>query len=146
MKADPETSAEVKKAFLGMWKAYECKDLEGVLAGYAPDPDTVVLGSGPDEIYVGPRQARKGLKRDFEQSQDVHVKLSGVRVSAAGKVAWLSANCTFLAHNEKGAGVVLAGRISAVLEKRRSQWLVAQSHFSMPYGEQDEGRSFPNKK
>ena len=142
MEADAKTKAEIVKTMREMWKAYARLDVDGVLAFYAPDPDTVVMGSGVDEVYVGPKQAKKGLKRDFAQTRSVKVGLSKVRVSAAGKVAWLAANCLFTAY-VTGCTVEMAGRLTAVLEKRQGRWLIMQSHFAMPYAGQAAGQSFP---
>lgn len=145
MEADAKTKAEVLETVRGMWKAYGRLDADGVLACYAPDPDIVVLGSGADEVYVGPKQAKKGLKRDFSQVLGVKVKLSKVRISAAGKVAWLAADCLFTAH-VSGCDIDMAGRLTAVLENRKRRWLIMQSHFAMPYGGQQAGQSFPGAK
>jgi len=145
MKADAKTKAEVLETVREMWKAYGRLDVDGVLACYAPDPDIVVFGSGADEVYVGPKQAKKGLKRDFAQVLSVKVRLSKVRISAAGKVAWLAADCLFTAH-VAGCDIDMAGRLTAVFEKRKGRWLIMQSHFAMPYAGQVEGQSFPGAK
>ena len=142
MQADAKTKDEVLKTVREMWKAYGRLDADGVLAFYAPDPDTVVLGSGADESYVGPKQALTGLKRDFSQTRRVKVGLAKVRISAAGKAAWLAASCRFEAY-VAGCTVEMAGRLTMVLEKRRGRWLIRQSHFSMPYAGQAKGQSFP---
>ncbi len=142
MKADAKTKAEIVKMVREMWKAYGRLDADGVLAFYAPDPDVVVFGSGPDEVYVGPKQAKKGLKRDFSQTRSVKARLSKVRVSAAGKVAWLAANCLFTAH-VAGCDIDMSGRMTMVFEKRKGRWLIVQSHFAMPYAGQAAGQSFP---
>ena len=142
MKAGTKTKSEIVKTIKEMWAAYARCDVEGVLSFYAPDSDVVVLGSGPDEKYIGPKGARKGLYRDFSQSESTKVKLSDVRVSAAGKVAWLAADCLFVAR-VAGSDIRMAGHLTAVFEKRAGRWLIMQSHFSMPYSEQAAGRSFP---
>ena len=144
MKADAKTRAEIMKTIREMWTAYSHRDIEEVLSFYAPDADMVVLGSGPDEKYVGAKEARKGLQRDFSQSESAKVKLSNIRISAAGKIAWLVADCLFKARVAQGE-MSMAGRLTAVLEKRRGRWLIVQSHFSMPYLEQAVGQSFPQK-
>jgi ketosteroid isomerase-like protein len=142
MVADAKTKAEILKTIREMWKAYGRLDADGVLGFYAPDPDVVVIGSGVDEVYVGPKQAKRGLKRDFAQVRDVKGGLSKVRISAAGKVAWLAASCRFAAY-VSGCNIEMAGRLTAVLEKRRGRWLILQSHFAMPYAGQAKGQSFP---
>jgi ketosteroid isomerase-like protein len=37
----------------------------------------------------------------------------------------------------------MAGRLTAVFEKRKGRWLILQSHFAMPYAGQAAGQSFP---
>jgi ketosteroid isomerase-like protein len=142
MNADAKTKAEVLQTMREMWKAYGRLDADGVLAVYAPDPDIVVFGSGADEVYIGPKQAKRGLKRDFAQVRSVKVRLSKVRISAAGKAAWLASNCLFTVH-VAGCDIDMAGRLTAVLEKRKGRWLIVQSHFAMPNPGQAKGQSFP---
>jgi ketosteroid isomerase-like protein len=118
MKADANIRGEISKRMRAMWRAYGQRDVEEVLAFYAPDADMLAIGSGSDEIYVGLKQARKGLKRDFSQTESVEVKLSKVRISAAGKVAWLAANCLFMARMA-GGEIAMDGILTTVLEKRK---------------------------
>jgi uncharacterized protein (TIGR02246 family) len=142
MKADAQTKAAVVKTLNDMWKAYSRKDVEGVVACYAPDADATGIGSGADEIYVGPKQFRKGLTRDFAQADEIKVSVSNVRVSASGSVAWAFGKCVFAA-KVGGESLRMAGRLTAVLEKRRGKWLIQLSQFAMPYAGQAEGQSFP---
>jgi ketosteroid isomerase-like protein len=39
--------------------------------------------------------------------------------------------------------MTIPARITWVLEKREDKWLIVQSHFSVPFGEQTAGESFP---
>ena len=142
MKADAKTKAAVLKTLNDMWKAYGRKDVEGVVSCYAPDADATGIGSGKDEVYVGQRQMKKGLIRDFAQAERIRVTMSAMRVSAAGKTAWLFGHCRFTAR-VAGAAVRLDGRLTAVLEKRRGRWLVQLSQLSMPASGQADGQSFP---
>jgi ketosteroid isomerase-like protein len=63
-------------------------------------------------------------------------------VSAAGNVAWAAADAVFKA-TVAGQELSLPARVTAVLEKRGDQWLVVQSHFSLP-APGEEGESFPS--
>ncbi len=142
MKADAKIRGEVLKVFKGMWKAYQDKDLAGVLSFYVPDAGLLVLGTGADERYAGIKAVTRGMKRDFAQSQGVRVKMTKVSVSAAGKVAWMASNLQVKAVTDQGE-VVMEGRFTAVLEKRGKNWLIAQSHLSVPMAAQEPGQSFP---
>lgn len=53
MKADSQTEAAVIATLNAYLQAYEKRDMEGVLARFAPDSDIAVLGPGPDEKRPG---------------------------------------------------------------------------------------------
>ncbi len=55
MKADAQTEAEIKALLEELWKRYAQKDLEGFLALWTDDPDLVAVGSGADEVCLGPK-------------------------------------------------------------------------------------------
>ena len=46
MKADPKTEAEVMNVMNQSMEAFVKRDLDALLALYAPDPDVVVIGTG----------------------------------------------------------------------------------------------------
>jgi ketosteroid isomerase-like protein len=141
MKADAKTQSAVISVIDSMWKAYAKKDVDDVMSHYLPDPDLVVMGSGKDEVYYGSASCRKGLRRDFSQADGIKGRISKPRVSVCGRAAWLIAGCEFTATVGKEK-VVMNGRVTSVLEKRRGKWLIAQWHFSMPYTGQAEGESW----
>ena len=142
MKADARTEAEVMSVFDKMRESYAKRDLSGLAALFATDPDVVAIGSGADEKRVGPAEVKVQLERDFTQSEALTMNFDWLSISAAGSVAWAAADCVFdvMASGEK---MKLQGRLTAVLEKRGDRWLILQEHFSMPSGEQGEGQSFP---
>ena len=142
MKADAKTEAEVMSVFNKMRESYAKRDLSGLVALFATDPDVVAIGSGADEKCVGPDQVRVQLERDFAQSEALTMNFEWISISAAGSVAWAAADCVFdvMASRKK---MKLQGRLTAVLEKRGDRWLILQEHLSMPSGEQVEGQSFP---
>ena len=144
MKANARTKAAILKTLKKMWDMYALKDVDKVMSFYLPGSDLFDLGSGPDEKYIGPKSARVGLKRDFAQASQVKVTLANVHVSTAGRVAWLGSDCTFYAKLNSHR-ISMTGRLTCVFEKRGQRWLIAQSHFSMPYTAQAQGQSFPIK-
>lgn len=64
-------------------------------------------------------------------------------ISAAGSVAWASADATFKVE-AGGQEMAFPARFTGVFEKRDDQWLVAQAHFSLPAPDQEAGSSVPN--
>lgn len=142
MKADPKVESEVMAVVTKHMEAYAKRQLDSALALWAKDPDVVAIGSGPDEKRVGPAELKVQLERDFAQSEAVSMELGWRSVSTAGSVAWMAANCLIRA-KVNGQDISLPGRLTAVLEKRGNRWLFVQQHFSMPYGAQKVGQSFP---
>jgi ketosteroid isomerase-like protein len=141
MRASPQTQAAVE-ATLRQWAdAYTARDLDQALALIAPDDDVVGIGTGQDEWRVGPEQFKAQIERDFSQAEVLSVDYEPLVVSEAGSVAWVAGRASVQARVE-GQDLDLDGRFTAVLEHRNQQWLLVQTHFSLPAAEQAEGRSF----
>jgi len=64
-------------------------------------------------------------------------------ISAAGKVAWITADIVFHARAGGGQEINFPSRLTAVLEQRGKRWLIALWHVSAPAAGQKEGESFP---
>ena len=142
MKADAKIEAEVMAVMKQYNEAYAKRDMDAVLALFAPDPDVVIIGTGEDEKRVGLAELRTQLERDFAQSEAASIEFSWHSVSQAGSVAWVAADCVVRAE-VSGQEISLLARVTFVLEQREGRWLIVQSHASLPAGEQGEGQSFP---
>ena len=146
MKADTQTETAVMASLNEFCRAYQSRDLDGMVALLAPDPDLVVLGPGPDEEQrvgwvagsLGLAETQTQIERDWSQSEASSMEITWSAVSAASSVAWLAAHVTrrWTAGKEQGN---ISGRLTAVLEKRKGRWLLLQLHFSLPYGLKSEG-------
>lgn len=142
MKADQQTQTEVTQAFKGMFEACKKRDLQGVLSFWAPDPDIVVIGSGEDEKGIGIPQFTESLKRDWAQGEVLSIGVKNFAVSAAGMVAWFSADINL--HVKVAEGELdMPLRLTGVMEKRYGRWLWVQMHLSTPSCEQEPGQSWP---
>ena len=142
IKADRKTEAEVVAALNKLSEGYTRRDMNGLLALLAPDPDVFIFGTGADERRVGLAEIRAQFERDWSQSEAASFQWGRHSVSAAGPVAWVAADVTFKI-KVAGEEVTLPGRMTGVLEKRGDRWLIAQAHFSLPAGGQAEGQSWP---
>lgn len=143
MKADPKTQTEVTQAFKGMFEAYKKQDQKAFLSYWTPDLDVLVIGSGIDEKRVGLAEIINGLERDWAQGTVESIGVKNFAVSAAGYVAWLSADVTFHGKTaEAGDTFDLVGRLTGVLENRNGRWLWMQMHLSVPSSEQEPGQSW----
>jgi uncharacterized protein (TIGR02246 family) len=135
MKADVKTEAEVMTTLNRFIKAYQDKDLTGILKLFAPDPDVVFYGNGEDEKSIGIAGIREQAEHDWSQSSAVSLEIKWSSVSSAGAVAWLAADIEIHA-GVGGIEMRLPARLTAVLEKRAGEWLFMQWHASVPTIEQ----------
>ena len=131
VKADPKTQTEVTQAFKGMFEAYKKQDQKAFLSYWTPDLDVLVIGSGIDEKRVGLAEIINGLERDWAQGTVESIGVKNFAVSAAGYVAWLSADVTF--HGKTaGCGCKCICRFPAASRSRGSLGL---SHSNRGYYE-----------
>ncbi len=144
MKADKKTETEVMGTITRFLEGYSRRDIEATLSLLAPDPDLTIIGTGADEKLVGIEKARSQIKRDYEQAEAISIKLGTTSISAAGPVAWVSADSAWTV-KAGGKQRKYDWRWTMVLEKRGGKWLIAQSHLSAPAAGQAVGDSFPDK-
>ena len=143
MNAEPAVQTAVKAILNDLAASYSNRDIKRLLAGFAPDLDVVMFGTGADERRTGLTEIRTQAERDWSQTDASAFSFGEIAVSAVGSVAWAAADCVFQVE-AGGQRMTLPGRFTGVLEKRGDKWLVAQAHFSLPAMEQDEGQAFPN--
>jgi len=142
MKASAEIEAGVMDTLNKFIKTYEQRDMKGVLAFLVPDPDVIVMGTGADEKRIGLDEIKLQIERDWFQSDVTAIEILKSMVSAAGKVAWMTADVIF--HIKAGGQEIhMPSRLTTVLEQRGKKWLIAQWHVSSPAAGQKEGESFP---
>lgn len=142
MKADAQTEAEIKALVEDVWKEYARKDIDACLGLWTSDPDLVAIGTGLDELRLGPEELRSGLERDFEQAENIEITTEWLRISAAGNVAWSAANVRLTA-TVSGDTATLLCRLTNVYEKRNGTWRIMLLHLSLPAAEQESGHSWP---
>ena len=142
MKADTKTESAVLAVLNKFLETYEKRDIEGLMALFAPDDDQIMFGTGIDEKRLGRDQIRFQAERDWSQTEALAFSFNWHQVSAAGSVAWVAA---------EGSGQGMVGgqkiefplRMTGVLEQRGDDWLLVQSHVSLPAPGQEQGDSVP---
>lgn len=142
MKADAQTKAEVLEAMNKFMQVYESRDMEGMLGLVSQDDDLVLIGTGADELRIGLEQFKFQVERDWSQMEALGFNLTWNQVSAAGPVAWVASEGQGTGRVE-GQAIEFSFRMTTVLEKRDGEWLLVQSHLSLPAAGQEEGSSAP---
>ena len=141
MRADPKTEAAVVNIVKQGFEAFTKRDLDAVLAFFAPDPDVVVIGTGGDEKCVGLAEIRNIFERAFAQFEEASFKFGWHSVSAAGSVALLATDATLYVKTSDRQ-ISEQVRLTVVLEQRGDRWLIIQWHDSLPAAGQKDGQAF----
>ena len=142
MKADKKIREEVLQILEEAKGAYLKQDVDGVMQHVSKDPDVIFVLTGQDEIYTGHSEVKKVICRDFDQAEGVKIEsTSEPVVSASGNVAWLEMHGVARVKLVIGSLKIL-GRVTILFEKRDSNWLIMQVHFSVPALGQKKGQSF----
>jgi ketosteroid isomerase-like protein len=128
LQADAATREEILLALGEFRIAIAERRLEGALALFAPDADTVVVGSSLGEVARGPLEIREFLEQLFSQPDTITWEWDYVSVSSSGDVAWLFLEGAVIL----GARGARPYRISGVLERRADRWLWTLFHGSEP--------------
>jgi ketosteroid isomerase-like protein len=123
-------------------ETYARRDIDGLMALFAPDEDQFLFGTGADEKRIGRNEIKFQAERDWSQTEALAFNFSWHQVSAAGSVAWVAAEG--LGQGKVGGQEIqFPLRMTAVLEQRGDEWLLVQSHVSLPAAGQEEGDSVP---
>lgn len=121
--------------------AYRKKDIRALSAIFSPA--ITGFGSGPDEVITDHDDFISHMKRDISQATILSVVFADRQVFGDGRVAWATSKTTMTFTLDGTTKQVLNGRSTMVLRNTGSRWLIEQLHFSLPYGGQDIGQSFP---
>ena len=133
--------AEVIEAMQAYATAYKKKDIRTLSALFAPEISG--FGSGPDEVVLDRKDFSGQIKRDLSQVTSVSLEYTGMKIFGEGRIAWVTTGCNYYFTIKPGITHVLTGRMTIVLRNNGKRWIIEQMHFSMPYGEQAAGQSFP---
>ena len=134
-KVDTEAEKAKVKTVLDQYvQASKTEDMELVSKIMAHDADMVNFGTDAAERLVGWEALKEVMQKSFAATENskLSVKDQAIKVHDSGKVAWFSEifDCIVVS---QGKEVKLEGlRFTGVLEKRNGNWVIVQSHLSVP--------------
>ena len=132
-KPDPKLVEEVKATLAKHDKALNDKNIEAVMSTFSTNPNTVVLGTGQGERFVG-QQAIKEAYTEIFKDYDPGTLISNCdwktgETDATGTSAWLAATCQMQdAMKNKKRDYVL--NVSGALERQGADWRFVMLHMS----------------
>jgi uncharacterized protein (TIGR02246 family) len=131
--ADPKVVDEIKAVLEKHDKALGEKNLDAVLETFAPAPNTVVLGTGPSERWVGTQEIRAAYTEIFKDYDPGSMKVDceWKNGNSDGTMAWLAATCV-AKDSLKGKAREYPLNVSAAMVKQDGRWRFTMLHMSNP--------------
>ena len=121
-----ESSEEIRRIVHRWTKAIADGDAESALGRLSENPGTVIVGTDPDEWWVG-QETRAIWGRQIEELGSFPVTGDEVEAWEEGTVGWASVKETI-----NWAGKSFEARATYVLHLERGEWKVVQVHWSLP--------------
>jgi len=135
--ADPEL-LKIRTTLQRLYSAWSDLDPAKTASFYAKDPDLAFFDVAPMK-YTGWAEYAAGVPKAFAIYRSGTFTLNDdLRVYRHGNQAWATATWRAELMKKAGGTELVAGRYTAVLEKRGKDWLVIHEHMSVPVGGGEE--------
>ena len=125
--------AEIR-ALLDRWaKAFEARDIDGIMSNYAPGDAVVAYDIGPPLQYKGKEAYRKDYLEFLAQYDGpIHVEYRDMRIVNSGDVGFVHALEQFSGKLKNGQQSDMWLRYTGGLRKMNGNWLIVHDHVSVP--------------
>jgi len=133
--------AEVIATMQAYVSAYQKRDIRALSAVFSHDISG--FGSGPDEVIADHKDFIQHMKRDMSQATILAAEFTERKVFGDGRIAWVTSKSSMTFTTDGTTKQTIYGRSTMVLQNKGSGWKIEQLHFSLPYGGQAVGQSFP---
>lgn len=133
--ADPNPNAvdEIRAVLESHDRALGEKNLDALMETFAPASNTVVLGTGPGERWVGTQEIRAAYTEMFKDYDPgtMSVTCDWKTGKSDGATAWLAATCR-AKDSLKGRAREYPLNVSAAMVKQDGRWRFTMLHMSNP--------------
>jgi len=128
---EESTVAEIKAVVEQFDRALNAQDLKGIMTIYSSDSNTVLMGTGPGEVYVGEEGISGAYIQFFDKYKPdtISFKYDWIAVGSKGDIAWFAVTTTMssTADNIQGER---AFNVTGLLRKQKGKWRIFSMHFS----------------
>ena len=128
------TADEIRQVLAAHDKALNDKNLDAVMNTFSSDANTVMLGTGAEERWMGPQEIRAAYTEIFKdydpgtlQTDCASWKSGGA--DDAGTMAWLAATCN-AKDSYQGKPREYKLNVSGTVAKQNGQWRFVVLHMS----------------
>jgi ketosteroid isomerase-like protein len=127
-----DDTAEFKSLIQHYWESWSTLNPDNAAPMYAKDADAVFFDVAPLK-YNGWEEYKEGVKKVFADAASASfVPNDDLKVTRRGTIAWTSNTFRGTINQKDGKTVQLAGRHTAVWEKRGGHWIIVHEHVSAP--------------
>jgi len=123
-------------------EAYCAKDADRLMALFRESDDISLIGTGADELCVGPAQIRAVMERNFAEATAKKFNWHWRQVTLAGDSAVVAMSLTIDLETDEGP-VHIPLRWTVSLERISGRWRWLHRHASSAAGSQDDGAAYP---
>ena len=126
-----ESAQQIRELFNGWAKAFEAKDVDGVMAMYAPN--ITAFDIVPPLQFRGSDAYRKDYSEFFAQfSGPIRVETPNMQIEVSGDTAFAFGLERIAGKTARGAPVDMWLRYTEGLKRIDGQWRVVHEHISVP--------------
>jgi len=128
---DAQSAQRIRQLFDGWAKAFQAKDVDGVMAIYAPN--VTAFDIVPPLQFKGADAYRKDYSEFFGQFDGpIKVEVPDMQVEVSGNTAFAYGLEHLIGKSTAGAPVDLWLRYTEALKKDGDHWRVVHEHISVP--------------
>jgi ketosteroid isomerase-like protein len=125
--------AQIEALYQAYIKAFKAKDVNAIMANYAPGNQLFVFDAIPPREYP----SWDAYKKDWEglfasMPGPLDVNMSELNISVVGPVAYTRNVQSGYFTRKDGSRLDVAVRVTDVLRKIKGHWLIVQEHVSVP--------------
>ena len=128
------TKAKIEARIKQFFKSMDTQDATLMEKVVAPDEAIVHIGTDIGEIWRGWKELRAATDEQFAglESYEADIQKLTIRLSSSGDVAWYSHLLDARIVSSGETQVWQGARFTGVFEKQNGQWMMVQTHVSLP--------------
>lgn len=124
---------KIEALYQAYLKAFNAKDVNAIMANYAPGDALFVFDVIPPRQYPG----WDAYKKDWEDlfaamTGPIEMQMSDLSITVVGSIAYTHNIQSGYFTGKDGSKLNLAVRVTDVLRKMNGKWLIVQEHISVP--------------
>lgn len=128
-----KSDAAIKALYDDWAKAFEARDVERIMAVYAPGDDVIAYDVVQPLQYKGKDAYKKDYVEFLSQYDGpIHVEYRDMRIFSSGDVGFVHALERFTGKLKSGENSDLWLRATSGVRKIKGKWLIVHDHISVP--------------